>query len=78
MFRWTLKEGYDYLWKIDDDVYVMPERLLALPLRDFQGHYIPHNTYRQVGTILGACVGFSRYAMGLILKEPLPPYHRRF
>ena len=27
--RWALEHGYDYLWKIDDDAYVRPERLLG-------------------------------------------------
>lgn len=27
--RWALEHGYDYLWKVDDDVYLRPERLLA-------------------------------------------------
>jgi hypothetical protein len=27
--RWALANGYDYLWKVDDDCYVRPERLLA-------------------------------------------------
>src|ERR1700676_3278116 len=27
--RWALENGYSYLWKIDDDVYLRPERLLA-------------------------------------------------
>src|ERR1700682_3813263 len=29
--RWALDRGYDYLWKVDDDVYLRPERLLVLP-----------------------------------------------
>src|ERR1700728_3835682 len=27
--RWALEHGYDYLWKVDDDCYLRPERLLA-------------------------------------------------
>ena len=30
--RWALQRGYEYLWKVDDDVYLRPERLLALNL----------------------------------------------
>jgi hypothetical protein len=29
MIRWAYDEGYDYLFKCDDDTYVRPERLLA-------------------------------------------------
>jgi len=78
MFDWALTQGYDYLWKVDDDVYLRPERLLALPLRHFQGNFMPHQTFKLVGTILGACAGFSRHAMETVLREPLPPYHLRF
>lgn len=28
-FRWALEQGYDFLFKTDDDVYLIPERLLA-------------------------------------------------
>jgi hypothetical protein len=27
--RWALANGYDYLWKVDDDCYLRPERLLG-------------------------------------------------
>lgn len=29
MIRWAYKQGYDYLFKCDDDTYVRPDRLLA-------------------------------------------------
>ncbi len=35
--RWALQRGYEYLWKLDDDVYISPDRLLALPLFDYCG-----------------------------------------
>jgi hypothetical protein len=34
---WALRHGYDYLWKVDDDVYLRPERLLALKPFDYCG-----------------------------------------
>jgi GT2 family glycosyltransferase len=34
MCEWALKNGYDYLCKVDDDVYLRPERILT---SDFEG-----------------------------------------
>ena len=42
--RWAVEHGYDWLWKIDDDTYVRPERLLAT-------HYAPYVHY--VGRLRG-------------------------
>ena len=78
IFDWTLTQGYDYLWKVDDDVYLRPERLLALEPHHSQGHLMAHKTLHGVFTQLGACGGFSRRAMKLVLAEPIPPCNHRF
>jgi hypothetical protein len=80
IFDWALTQGYDYCWKVDDDVYVRPERLLSLKQHHVQGHVMPHKVLAPlgIGTVLGACAGFSSYAMGLVLRKPLPPLHHRF
>jgi hypothetical protein len=57
LVQWTLDQGYDYLWKTDDDVYLRPERLLALPPRDYQG------MISQDGTAAGLLYGLSRRSM---------------
>jgi hypothetical protein len=41
MFRWALQHSYDYCWKIDDDVYARPERLLAVEPTDYCGAVAP-------------------------------------
>ena len=66
--RWALAEGYDFLWKIDDDCYVRPERLLGNGfgkfdyvgrLRGPSGNYLaPYCS--------GVCYGLSRKAMELL------------
>jgi|HubBroStandDraft_1064217.scaffolds.fasta_scaffold17744_5 hypothetical protein len=47
IIRWALAHGYAYLWKIDDDVYLRPERLLSLPAYDFC------RSMRGIGAIYG-------------------------
>lgn len=37
MIYWALEAGYQYLWKTDDDIYLRPERLLAIPNHDYCG-----------------------------------------
>lgn len=47
MFRWALENGYDYVFKCDDDVYLRPERLLAA---------VPYGE-DYVGRLRGAALG---------------------
>jgi len=35
--RWALNHGYEYLWKVDDDCYLRPERLLTVTPHDYIG-----------------------------------------
>lgn len=49
IFRWALAQGYDYVCKIDSDVYVQPERLMAnIPVgHDYAGRLRgPSNGFR--------------------------------
>jgi hypothetical protein len=62
LVRWTLDQGYDYLWKTDDDTYLRPERLVALDRRDYQGMLSAD------GTVAGLAYGLSRAAMELLVS----------
>jgi len=35
--RWALDHSFDYLWKIDDDCYLRPERLRSVAPHDYVG-----------------------------------------
>lgn len=70
LWRWTLARGYDYLWKVDDDTYVRPERLLPLSGADCVGDikqslFGPHPG--------GYCYGLSRAAISTLVRyDPGP------
>ena len=69
MILWALERGYEYMWKIDDDVYVRPERLLALPQVDYQGLVInaPQEGLR---VCHGFLYGISLASMARLLFKP--------
>ena len=90
IIRWALKRGYEYVWKVDDDVYLRPERLLALPFFDYCGvavempkppttptHYF--GAFSQKPSAKAVCIGWlyglSRHAMGELLKPEANIYH---
>lgn len=62
IFGWAVEQGYDYLWKVDDDVYLRPERLLDLELRDYYGAVVPNGR-----VCFGAIYGLSRASMQKLL-----------
>jgi galactosyltransferase len=68
IIQWAVEHGYDYLWKVDDDVYLRPERLLALEPHDYYGAIVPYTKHR----CFGAIYGLSRSSMEtLIMRDTL-------
>lgn len=66
IYKWALAEGYDYVLKVDDDVFVYPDRLLeAFREHDYTGSQNP-DSY-----ISGACYWVSRKAMESIVAAPV-------
>jgi len=66
--RWALENGYEYLWKIDDDTYLRPERLLAKDYSsmDYVGRLRgPSGNYRSP-YCSGFCYGLSRKALEIL------------
>lgn len=71
--RWALAQGYDYLYKSDDDVYVVPERLLA---SGFEAHHYSGRVRGPSGPFPAPyCSGFgywlSKQAMAVIANAHL-------
>jgi Galactosyltransferase len=62
LIRWALANEYEYILKLDDDVYVRPERL-HVPTDDYVGHAYGHKHYCS-----GAAYWLSATAMSAILR----------
>lgn len=74
MFRWALDRGYTHVFKIDDDIYLRPERLLA---SGFEKHdYAGRERGPSGGFQHPYCSGFgywvSRKAMQVLVGAPAP------
>jgi hypothetical protein len=69
--RWALAQGYDYVLKIDDDVVVVPHKLLASNFQsyDFVGH---RNDIRPYPVPYGFCYWLSKRSMQLVAVAELP------
>ncbi len=67
MFRWTLDQGYEFVWKVDLDTLVRPRQLLGsgLDVYDWVGG---RNSFFASG---GAGYGLSRRAMENVLRHPI-------
>src|SRR5216684_910675 len=69
IFRWALEHGYEYVWKIDDDVYLRPERLLAVKPFDYCGMTVDLNYYddgvfvTRLRAALGGIYGLSKRSL---------------
>jgi hypothetical protein len=87
MIRWARDAGYDYLAKIDDDVYVDVDKTLAnFQSVDYRGNMREGQVKRfgeepelTVKYACGPCYWLSRKAMEAILNSPEPatPYEDR-
>lgn len=71
MFKWALDEGYDYVVKIDDDVYFRPSNFLKFfqPV-DYCGYELESDTLKWAS---GAAYVVSKQAMKLIVDTPWDP-----
>jgi galactosyltransferase len=71
MFKWALDAGYDYVAKVDDDVYVRCPNLLKFfqPV-DYCGYELESNTDKWAS---GAAYVVSRRAMQLVVDTPWDP-----
>lgn len=82
MFGWSVEQGYDFIFKVDDDIYVIPDRLFAnFSRHDYKGRVRgPSGSADLLGMQLyGAgevcfCSGFaywvSRRAAAIIAQAP--------
>lgn len=66
--RWALAHGYDFLWKVDDDCYLRPERLFAdgLHALDYVGRLRGPSGNFLAPYCSGFCYGMSRKALELL------------
>lgn len=74
MVRWALDHGYDYMLKCDDDVVLIPTKLMASEFapHDFTGCQDPRCVPGEIRTPWGFCYWLSRKAMTLVATAPLP------
>jgi hypothetical protein len=70
--QWALENGYDWVLKCDDDVVMIPDKVLSsgFQYHDFSGH---RNDVRTFPVPYGFCYWLSRRAMQLVVDAPLPP-----
>lgn len=68
-YNWANQAGYDQVTKVDDDVFLYVDHLLANPLEsDYRGFEIESDIKYASGT----CYQLSRRAMGLVACSPIP------
>jgi Galactosyltransferase len=72
--RWALKHGYDYMLKCDDDVVLIPEKLMASDFcnYEFVGGRDPRVVPGEINTPWGFCYWLSQTTMKLVENAPLP------
>jgi hypothetical protein len=68
-YNWALRAGYDEITKVDDDVFLYVDRLLANPSSvDYRGFEIESDIKYASGT----CYQLSRRAMEMVARAPIP------
>lgn len=63
--KWARTRGYDHLCKIDDDVYIRPERLIP-PTVDYTGYAFTSGNFKYA---TGALMWLSANAMDVLLAN---------
>lgn len=66
---WAFENGYDYLWKVDDDVYVRPERLIPLSGPDYIGRLRGPSGHFPSPYCSGFCYGLSRKSLEVLITQ---------
>lgn len=70
--EWAHNRGYDYMSKVDDDVYIVPQRWTMLPVtpHDYVGRFRgPVGNY-PAHFASGFCYHLSKRAMGIVASAP--------
>ncbi len=70
--RWALAHGYDYMFKVDDDVVLRVPSFFSSDFRhyDFIGH--KNKDEGAISAPWGFCYGLSKKCMQIIAEAPLP------
>jgi glycosyltransferase involved in cell wall biosynthesis len=76
IFKWALDRNYDYICKIDDDVYIYPDKLIASDYS--KHHYVGRlNKWKTPlhpkSFLSGFTYWISAYAARLVVDSPLDP-----
>jgi hypothetical protein len=70
VFYWACERGYDYIFYVDDDVYVRVERLLASDFADYD--YVGRlSTISGIYASGGPGIWLSRRALEILVREPV-------
>ena len=64
--KWALDNGFDYVWKVDDDAYIRPERLIPLSGPDYIGRLRGPSGLYPSPYCSGFCYGLSRRSLEIL------------
>jgi Glycosyl transferase family 2/Galactosyltransferase len=64
--RWALDNGFDYVWKVDDDAYIRAERLVPLSGPDYIGRLRGPSGLYPSPYCSGFCYGLSRRSLEIL------------
>jgi hypothetical protein len=74
--KWTLANGYDGLWKLDDDTYCRPERILKVDVegKDYIGRINGATDKYHMSRYARGGVGYflSKKSMTCLASQPVP------